>query len=163
MELMVSIFIVALLTGLFLVNYKNTNKRSELNTVKQRLASDIRQAQNNSLGAKTYDGVHNPAGGWGAHFALAAPGSYIIFADKDGNHYYDSGEMIETRTLPPGVTISSLSPANFVDIVFLPPDPQTYINAASNAAASAQITLRESVNNSTALITVNFFGLIDTP
>jgi len=146
-----------------MVNYHNTNKRSELGVIKQKLASDIRLAQNYSLGSKTYDDVNTPSGGWGVHFSLANPASYIIFADKDapnGNQTYDAGEAIETKTLPAGITIDSLSPASVVDIVFFPPDPVTYINGLNNT--SAQITLKENINNSTAEITVNFFGLIDT-
>ncbi|MDD3151076.1 MAG: prepilin-type N-terminal cleavage/methylation domain-containing protein [Candidatus Gastranaerophilales bacterium] len=162
-ELLVSIVIIAAMSGIFMVNYHNTNKRSELGIIKQKLASDIRLAQNNSLGSKTYDGINTPAGGWGVHFSLADPTHYIIFADKNapnGNQSYDVGEAIETKTLPVGVTISALSPANIVDIVFFPPDPVTYVNGLNNT--NAQITLLENINNSTAMISVNFFGLIDT-
>ncbi len=129
---------------------------------KQRLASDIRQAQNNSLGAKTYDGVNTPAGGWGAHFELTSPTNYIIFADKDEDQAYDpnDNEMMETRILPTGVTISALNPANTVDVVFLPPDPKTYVNGADDI--DAQITLEENIASSTATLSINFFGLIDT-
>lgn len=162
-ELLVSIFIITIMSGFFMVNYHSTNKRSEIGIVKQKVASNIRLAQNNSLGSKTYDGINTPGGGWGVHFNLADPTHYIIFADKNapnGNQAYDSGEAIETKTLPAGITINSLSPANIVDIVFFPPDPVTYINGLNNA--NALITLKENINNSTAQISVNFFGLIDT-
>lgn len=164
-ELIVSIFIVALMSGLFLANYHSANKRSELGMIKQKLASDIRLAQNYSLGSKTYDGLNLPGGGWGAHFDLADPIHYIIFADKaafgfpNGNQAYDAGEAIETKTLPDGISINALSPANVVDIVFFPPDPVTYVNGS--AITGAQIVLKEEMNNSTAVITVNSFGLID--
>lgn len=160
-ELLVSVFIVALISGVFMVNYHGANKRSELNVEKQKLASNIRLAQNYSLGSKTYDGVNTPGGGWGAHFTLSSPSNYIIFADIDNDKTYDASEAIETKILPAGVSISSLSPANEVDIVFLPPDPVTYINNDLNNT-TARIELNESVNNSTAAVTVNFFGLIDT-
>ena len=162
-ELMVSVVIIATMSGLFMVNYHNTNKRSELGAVKQKLASDIRVAQNYSLGSKTYDGINTPAGGWGVHFNTSDPTHYIIFADKNspnGNQAYDVGEAIETKTLPTGVTIKSLSPTNTVDIVFFPPDPIIYINGS--VGATANITLKENINNSTANVSVNFFGLIDT-
>lgn len=165
-ELLVSISIIGLITAIFMVNYHGTNKRSELKVAQQKLASDIRLAQNYSLGSKTYDGVTTPSGGWGVHFDRANPNSYIIFADKkylpsypDGSKTYDVGEAIETKTLPAGVVISSLSPAETVDVIFFPPDPKTYINGS--AASSARIELRENINNSTAAVTVNFFGLID--
>jgi hypothetical protein len=94
---------------------------------------------------------------------LSDPTHYIIFADKNpsnGNKAYDVGEAVETKTLPSGVIINSLSPANTVNIIFFPPDPATYINGLDNA--NAEITLKENINNSTAKVSVNFFGLIDT-
>lgn len=161
-ELLVSVFIIALMSGLFLANHHSTNKHSELGMIKQKLASDLRLAQNYSLGAKTYDGLNAPDGGWGVHFDLTDPAHYIIFADKNapnGNPAYDAGEAMETKTLPDGISISTLNPANLVDIVFFPPDPVTYVNGS--AATGAQIVLKERMNNSTAIITVNSFGLID--
>lgn len=163
-ELLVSIFIITIMSGLFMVNYHNTNQRSQLGVIKQKLASDIRIAQNNSLGSKTYDGVTTPSGGWGAHFDLADPTHYIIFADKDGDFLYNNDvnkdKAREIKTLPAGITINSLSPANAIDIVFFPPDPVTYVNVSPTT--NALITLKENVNNSMATISVNFFGLIDT-
>jgi len=145
-----------------MVNYHNTNKRSELGMVKQKLASDIRLAQNYSLGSKTYDGVNKPGGGWGVHFRNNLPSEYIIFADINGNLSYSANEARETKKLPAGVTINSFSPvkSNALDIIFYPPDPVIYINGAANA--NAIITLKENINNSTAAVTVNSFGLIDT-
>lgn len=160
-ELLASIFIIALISGVFMVNYHNTNKRSQLKLAAQKLASDIRLAQNYSLGSKA-NGASAPKGGWGAHFDLAAPNQYIIFADQEdpnGSQTYEAGEEVEIKILPAGVAISALSPANTVDIVFFPPDPITYVNAS--ATAGAQITIAENINNSTAVISVNSFGLID--
>jgi len=162
-ELLVSVFIIGLISGLFLVNYHNTSKRSDLKLAIQKVASDIRLAQNYSLGSKTYNGTTIPSGGWGITFNRS-DSSYIIFADKDGDYTYDSGEAMETRTLPTGVTIDSLRvnglPRASVDIVFFPPDPTTYINKNLNNT-SARIELKENINNSTAAVNVNLFGLID--
>ncbi|MBU2233859.1 prepilin-type N-terminal cleavage/methylation domain-containing protein [Patescibacteria group bacterium] len=163
-ELLVSISIIAAMSGLFIVNYHGANKRSELGIIKQKLVSDIRLAQNYSLSSKTYDGSTVPKGGWGVHFNLADPTHYIIFADQDGDYEYNDDsnkdKAIEIKTLPAGIIIDSLSLANTVDIVFFPPEPMTYINALPNI--SVQITLKENINNSTATVSVNFFGLIDT-
>ena len=165
-ELLVSAFIIALVSSVFMVNYHNTNKRSGLTMAKQKLASDIRLAQNNSLGSKDYNGVNV----WGVHFALSGPGEYIIFADKpvdgelEGNKTYEADEAVETKTLPAGITINSLSPDDEVDVVFFPPNPVTYINGLAvydNQARPARIVLKESITNSTAAVTVNLFGLID--
>lgn len=167
MEMLVSIAIIMAMSSLFFVNYKNTNKRSELNVTKQKLASDIRLAQNYSLGSKTYDGSNAPAGGWGVHFSMSDPARYILFADQDGDKLYNNDDDRDKDkkiiALPGGVTIDSLSPlspAAALDIIFLPPDPTVYVNGLNNV--SAEIILRENINNSTGSTTVNFFGLIDT-
>lgn len=143
-----------------MVNYHGANKRTEIGMIKQKLASDIRLAQNYSLGSKTYDGVTTPKGGWGVHFKINNESEYIIFADINDNQVYNPNEAIETKTLPAGITIDSLSPGNTVDIIFLPPDPVTYVN--TSPTDSAQITIKENINNTTAAISVNSFGLIDT-
>lgn len=149
-----------------MANYHGTNKRSELGIIKQKLVSDIRLAQNYSLGSKEYETDETPDGGWGVHFSLVDPNHYIIFADKDGDFRYnndsDKDKAIEIKTLPAGVTINSFSPVqgNALDIVFYPPDPITYVNG--NINTNAQITIKENINNSTAIVLVNFFGLIDT-
>jgi len=163
-ELITSIFIIMAMVSLFLVNYHNTNQRSQLNVEKQKLVSNIRLAQNYGLGSKTYDGVNFPAGGWGVHFNIADPTHYIIFADQDGDKLYNDDITKdlakEIKALPAGITINYLSPDNTVDVVFYPPDPITYINGLAGTGAS--IVLKENINNSTATISVNFFGLIDT-
>jgi len=163
-ELLASITVIALISGVFMVNYHNTSKRSELKVSAQKLASNIRLAQNYSLGSKTYNGTATPAGGWGVRVALSSPSNYIIFADLDSDQSYDAGEAMETKTLPAGVTINSLAPANAVDIIFFPPNPDIYINGDdvfSNPANTAVIVIKENINNSTATVTVNYFGLID--
>lgn len=166
-ELVVGLFIIALISGLFMANYHNTNKRSQLNMERQKMASNIRVAQNNSLSSKTYDGTNMPAGGWGVHFAMSDTSHYIIFADQDGDERYNNDVTKdlakEIKTLPEGVTIKSLSLAEAVDsldVVFYPPDPVTYLNGLDNQVA--MIVLQDNVNNSTGTVLVNFFGLIDT-
>lgn len=168
-ELLASIFIIALISAVFMVNYNNTSKRSQLKMAAQKLASDIRLAQNYSLGSKTYNQTDTPPGGWGVHFDMADTSHYIIFADKNtpfANKTYDEdeGEAIEIKTLPAGIVINRIYAAEnltaqSVNIVFFPPDPEIYINTSSNAYA--RVILKENINNSTAEVTVNPFGLID--
>jgi prepilin-type N-terminal cleavage/methylation domain-containing protein len=168
-ELIVSISIIAMMSSLFLTNYHSTNKRSELIMTAQKLASDIRLAQNYSLGSKEYGG-NMPTGGWGAHFdKISLPNSYIIFADVDGDKQYDSGEADidkggQTISLPAGVRIEDIntgSSLDSIDITFLPPDPTTNIWDGSNNYNLADITLLENTNNTTKKVEVNFFGLVE--
>lgn len=168
-ELIVSISIIAMMSGLFLTNYHSTNKTSELRMTAQKLASDLRLAQNYSLGSKEYGG-NMPAGGWGVHLdRVVSPNSYIIFADNDGNMQYDSGEGDVDKggmvvALPAGVSIQEInigSPIDFVDITFLPPDPMTNIWDGASTNNLISIVLTENSTNTTKAVEVNFFGLIE--
>lgn len=160
-ELLVGIFIIALISGIFLANYRSADRQAKLNMAAQQVASGIRSAQNYSLGLQEFEGSI-PQGGWGARFDAAFPDSYIIFADEDDGRDYDMGEEYKRVDLPSDIIISNIDVAgavNAVDIVFSPPDPTTYVNTNNNA--SAEITLKENISGAVKKINVNFLGLID--
>ena len=166
LEILVSIFIIASISGIFMANYHSANKRSELINAAQKLASDIRLAQNYSLGSREFNN-EAPAGGWGAYFNKATPGYYILFADinaPSGNQSYDAGEEFQQIPFPSGVSIDDITDTNTgalnkVAIAFLPPDPITYIAASANN--KAQITLRDANTGGTKTVEVNFLGLVE--
>ncbi|MCK4554651.1 prepilin-type N-terminal cleavage/methylation domain-containing protein [Candidatus Parcubacteria bacterium] len=157
MELLASMFIVVLLTGIFLTNYHGANERNKLIMATQKLASDIRMAQNYALGAKEFEG-DIPVEGWGVRLE-EGNGFYKIFADNDDNGFYDYdlGEEYKIINLPDGIIVKSIDIGNLVDIVFLPPNPITYINDVSDT--SVKIELTDGKTDKT--IKVNFLGLID--
>lgn len=158
-ELLVGIFIIALISGIFLANYRSADRQAKLNMAAQQVASDIRTAQNYSLGLREFAGSV-PKSGWGARFDITSPDSYIIFADEDEEEYdYDAGETYKIIDLPSDITISGIDVAGAVDIVFMPPNPATYINQANNT--SVEITLKENISGAVKKIKVNFLGLID--
>lgn len=160
-ELIVSVAIVAMMAGIFFANYRGGGVRTDLIGASQKLASDIRLAQNFSLGTKEFDNI-TPQGGWGVRLNDDS-GNYIIFADNNGNYEYDEDdERYSVINLPPNIVIDSLDVdgfVDFVDIVFLPPDPRVYINAEMDK--NVQITIRENMNQTTKIVKVNFLGLID--
>ncbi len=163
-ELLVSVSIIAVITGLFLANYHSINKRQKLIMAAQKMASGIRMAQQFSLGSKKYNG-NTPAEGWGARISSSQNGSYIIFADNKSNGVYEYtvglNEEFQTINLPKGIVVDSILvngiSVNAVDIVFLQPDPTTFIN--NNSTVNAQIQL--SNGNTTKTIEINSFGLVD--
>ncbi|PIR12761.1 hypothetical protein COV49_04490 [Candidatus Falkowbacteria bacterium CG11_big_fil_rev_8_21_14_0_20_39_10] len=171
-ELIVGVSMLALVTGIFLANYHGTNKHAELVMEAQKLAANLRTAQSYSLESKKFnDDI--PAGGWGIHFDLAASKeSYLIFADIDepeaeGSKTYDGeAEKLQEFNLPKGITIEEIkmeddSVWDNVDISFLPPDPTTNIWDGTDNYNLAQITLKENAGNTTKVVEVNFFGLIN--
>ena len=158
-ELIVSVSIIILMTGLFLNNYHSTNKRSELSLAAQKLASDIRLMQSRSLSSTKFGG-NVPNGGWGIYFNKTTnPGSYIFFADDNfpnpPTYLFDTLEEDEEINLPANITLGHVG--NSVSIVFEPPAPATYINGLNLGSINIVLTDGES----TKTVLVNFFGLVD--
>ncbi|HQL34921.1 MAG TPA: prepilin-type N-terminal cleavage/methylation domain-containing protein [bacterium] len=170
-ELVVSLSIISILTALFLVNYHSTNQRTDLTMSAQTLVTNIRFAQANALGLVKYDG-EIPPGGWGV-FVSSGSGSnhsYFIFADENDNRKYDNGEAIPALggnviSLSPNISIDSLSLGNVevsqANVTFLPPDPITRLESGSATSTFMDIRLRESLNNTTKTVRVNFLGLVE--
>jgi prepilin-type N-terminal cleavage/methylation domain-containing protein len=173
-ELLVSFFIIALMLGIFLTNYRQGERQSDLILTGQLLVSDMRFTQANALGLVMYED-NIPDGGWGIYFDKSYPNQYIIFADGNENRQYDSGEADETKggriiDLPNTIEIVDLvvenksgteSDVNELNVVFLPPMPKTYINSLYIENKRAIITLREVNLNEDIQVKVNFVGLIE--
>jgi prepilin-type N-terminal cleavage/methylation domain-containing protein len=172
LELMVSLGIIAILIGVFVVNYRGGSRNSELALAAQKMVSDMRLVQNSALGSTPYNGKV-PAGGWGVHFNKLTGNNtvYTIFADVDGDMSYDSPSEsnpaygARTVRLPDYINISEIlfngTPKNSIDTVFIPPDPETMIWDGFGTTTNATIRLRHSVTGVTKNIFVNFFGLIE--
>ena len=173
-ELIVSLSVITLLTGLFLANYHNANRRTDLTMTAQALVTDIRYAQANALGLIKYDGAV-PAGGWGVYFSAGGMGnsnntSYVIFADENDDRLYQVGEGQENLggrlvDLPPNIVIDRIMVGSSQNaratVTFLPPDPLTRIRGSSGTSTFLEIRLRENLNDTTKTVRVNFLGLVE--
>jgi len=178
-ELVVSLAVITFVTAIFVGNYRETNKRTDLVMTSQGIVSDIHRAQNNSLGLTKY-GDSVPAGGWGINFDMARRTQYIIFADlnapgQTGYMQYNpetEGDITKGARiveLPPEIEISSLrvggetyNPKYAVNITFLPPDPRTNILFTPySTSTSVEIDIRELRTNAIKTIKVNFLGLAE--
>lgn len=176
LEMTVSLSIIIIVTALFIANFQEANKRSDLTMSAQNLVSDLHAAQNNTLGLWKYNDTM-PLGGWGLHFQVGSP-TYTLFADLDGPG--QSGYMIlnddedeeiygaRIINLPVGLEIASLKTGasmisnTAVNVTFLPPDPQTNIYLGSGATStSLLVELREKGSGKTETVRVNFLGLIE--
>lgn len=171
LELIVSMSIITLLTGLFLANYHSSNQRTDLTMTAQTLVADFRYAQANALGLVKYDS-ETPAGGWGV-FLSSDPSNYkqyLIFADETDDGLYNDDEALVSLggraiSLPKNIHVESL----IVDgvekskavVTFLPPDPLTRIHAYNATGTVLEIKLKETVNNTTKTVRVNFLGLVE--
>jgi type II secretory pathway pseudopilin PulG len=157
-ELLVSIFIIILISGIIFANYRVGGQQFALQRSANKLAQDIRRAQAMAMGAAEYAGC--PAGykyGYGIYLTTSTNNKYILFADCDNGKDYDSpGEAVgDPIPLEAGVKIKTLSPSSPLTITFTPPDPTITISPS----APATITLGN--DSQTKTITVNSAGLIE--
>jgi len=153
-ELMVVASIIIILSAVALLNYRSGESQFALQRSANKLAQDIRRAQEMAMSAKEFGGTV-PEGGYGINFQTTATSSYILFADLNDNGVFDSGETIEKPSLEEGVRISNLSPSSPLNVTFSPPDPTTNINLSDTLAI---ITITNDIQ--TKIIRVNKAGLI---
>jgi prepilin-type N-terminal cleavage/methylation domain-containing protein len=167
MELLVSLFIIALLSSIFLANMHYGNQQGELNMVAQKLASDIRLTQSYALGLKEFGGSR-PEGGWGIYFD-ETKNYYTIYADIGGFKVYNIGEEFQDIKLPDSIVVNDIRgdggpiPNNWVHITFEPPDPTIHIcrNSAQCNYNNTEIILAIKNGSETKTIFVNKLGLVD--
>jgi type II secretory pathway pseudopilin PulG len=177
-EMIVSVSIIAFVTAIFVANYNDSNKRTDLVMSAQSLVSDIHQAQNNSLGLMKYGDVV-PAGGWGINFDLAHNTQYTVFADlnapgESGYRIYDVDEGDINKgarvvSLPAQTEINAIriysgvntNPVDTANVTFLPPDPRTNIYSNGATSTALEVDIKELRTNNVKTIKVNFLGLAE--
>jgi Tfp pilus assembly protein FimT len=100
-ELLVTIAIVVLVTGLIMIQYSAFNNSVLLKNQAYLTAFDIREAQTLAVSVKGQGGQFREE--YGIHFTVdgQSPDSYILFQDNDSNgeYYpvrYDAGEEVGT-------------------------------------------------------------------
>lgn len=186
LEMLVSIFIIALISTIFMANYRSYGRKSELRMTAQKLASDIRKMQNYSLGLKEYNGSF-PEGGWGIYLTTQVDTNnlayYILFRDGESNkdHVRDSNgneDYLDKLYLPKNYSIQNIfvtpaqtGPQDRASLVFEPPDPYVWICRRSQSCDDPnnpdKIGAREiefNIDNGAGdhlTLHVNRFGLID--
>ncbi|MFA5318510.1 MAG: prepilin-type N-terminal cleavage/methylation domain-containing protein [Patescibacteria group bacterium] len=164
-ELLVSISILMIMTMMVLVNYNISGRNSALLLEAHKFAGDVRRAQNMAMGSFELESIATvPAGGWGIYIPDSAEdNTYYIFADIDGNEDYDNltDEIFETMTLQNNVSFTAGSLNN--SIIFLPPDPRTFINGEDidGLSVDSEITIIFSSEAGTKDVYLNDLGLID--
>ncbi|MFH1661812.1 MAG: prepilin-type N-terminal cleavage/methylation domain-containing protein [Candidatus Falkowbacteria bacterium] len=166
-ELLTSIFIIALISGVFMANYHVTNEKNKLDLAAQELASNIRLAQNYALGSKEFNGSI-PVGGWGVEISYNDV-IYKIFADLDNSmHSWGApvDEDFQVIDLPNGMRINTNNCSGGLDygmanIVFIPPDPETILWSDNDGLTNEICIDLNDVSGRIKTIKINKFGLID--
>jgi len=143
-EILVAISIIIILTGVVLINYRTGERQLILQRAANKLASDIRRAQEMAISAKEFGGAV-PSGGYGVYFDTSNPHSYLIYADTqppEGNEFYTSADStVETPELEKGVFIKDINTTpKKIGINFKPPDPIIAIRFPDGGGNGQEIT-----------------------
>ncbi len=161
-ELMISMAIMLILSGILFARYPETVKRLTLANTTHTVALLIREAQ---VRGSAVDSVNSTLGGYGVYASLTNPTQLILFGDvvdgtvsryqiATGDGLYQSGgstpEAKTTVRLPTGYTIVKLCTGSgfpftcsvtttTLTISFIRPDPQPniYVNASKATNFSA--------------------------
>lgn len=160
-EMLVSIFIISLITLTFLSYSRSQESLNNLNRYLQKLSNDLKEARNNALNMKDLIDVTARKFiycGWGIHFDKNN-NEYFLFKDKctsshRGNRVYDSSDMkLPSFKISQGVVLET----NINDLVFEPPQPNVCING-NCSSSGGEIYLR--AYNFLSKIIINPIGLI---
>ena len=160
-ELMVVISIMGILSAVLFLAQSSEEKKTVLQMSAFEINQNLREVQEMSMGAGEFScDIDEKAYTYGIHFDDT--NTYSFFADCDDDHVFTSADVILKQIiLSPEVIVYNLSPVSPLDIVFLPPEPVTYINA-QETSVNGVITL--SLENNYSIIKkikVNAVGLIE--
>lgn len=162
-EIIISAGIIAMLTGIFLANYRSASERSVLNIFIHEMAGDIRLMQNYALGSYNYKGAI-PAGGWGFYIDTSL-NRYVLFADVDGDKQYGgSGEFFQSVNFPEHIVVDDIytdSSLSSVNVTFVPPLPAVNIGDVLNSYNDLIVSLKDDRSGMMRSINLNYFGLVD--
>ena len=176
-ELLVSMAIMVLLLSISFINWREIQGKLALERAANELAQDIRRVEEISIlseaNQKCADQhINGYKYGYGILFEATKTTSYTIFADCDGNNFYNSDTdasgandniITPTAEFNNNIEISNINPpdSNSLTIVFNPPDPEIKFNDnIDTTVGSASITLKLKGTEITKIITINKRGLV---
>ncbi|MBU1118575.1 prepilin-type N-terminal cleavage/methylation domain-containing protein [Patescibacteria group bacterium] len=104
-ELVIVVSVILILSIIAFVSYRQSQYRSDVRNGAERLASDLRHAQELSRGGIVQDQSHGADSRYGV--AITSPATYLVYRDVNGNIFYDAGtdDVISQETLPSRVTM----------------------------------------------------------
>ena len=172
-ELLVTVSIVTLVTGLALVRYSSFNSTVLLNSQAYEIALDIRQTQLYSLSVGAVSGGSNFRDPYGIEFRTSSNNNteYRIFQDTNNNTLGDSGEIFQNILLGRNFTITSLClytdpnldcTINQIEVLFERPDFVARFTDGSNpvSASYAIVTVVDDMTGRTRDIRIDASGYV---
>jgi prepilin-type N-terminal cleavage/methylation domain-containing protein len=185
-EMLVVIFIIALLSAILMVDFPNIKRQFALTRAIYRMNQDLRKTQDMGFSGEQIEGIN--AKGYGIYINLddanLGDKKYIMYADIDDDQKYTEAaevacgvqepnkdcvvEEIDFSQVEVGVvinTIENTTNGRWVDINFKPPNPTTTITNLSIVPPSINRALiifaLDSDLLKTRIISVNTSGLIE--
>jgi len=163
-EAIVSVAIIGLMSVFTVMGYGDLRNQTALNRAAQKVALDVRRAQNLAVATVAQSGG-SVFCGYGIHYS--DPDTYILFTDKDSSgdplcgstdKVFNSGEEAETINIEqPNIKFEN----SFSDILFFPPDPVTFINGTDgnfNPSLQSIITLCVETKCDSSFKKINVWG-----
>lgn len=162
-ELLISVFIIVLMTALTVPNWRTGETTLALDRAAHKLSQDIRKATELAQRAQFYDcGAPKKISGYGMYISTTVPTSYTLYVECNDNQVYDGpivDAVFQTVTLENRIQVSSATPTSF-SVFFVPPVPTITIQPGN--LPDAQITLSVVGDASRSkTITVTTKGIID--
>ena len=168
-ELLVSISIIGVLTGMMMANFRGGQQSAEIRLSSDILVSQIRSVQTSSYGGRLVSvcgGGSNdlavceagkippmtcPSGvcqkrvptGYGIHFNADSSTSFTLFYDTDDDKRYDLGERLADAPFisTDAVRLTDSSVGLPLDLVYKPPYGQLYVNGSASGTTLVTLTL----------------------
>lgn len=166
-EFLVVISIIGILSSVLFFNWRSGEATFALQKSAYRLAQDIREMQEMAMEAREIDCNGDTGSSFGVQFKRSWPDYYKLFVDCNDNRIFEAND-IELRRVyfEKGVEISTLAapaltPAAAFGILFVPPDPTTYIkNKSSDIEGAVTIYVLDYPSMQRTII-VNTSGMIE--
>ncbi len=133
-ELLVSIAIFTVITSMAVYSHAQFNGSVLLTNLAYEIGLSVRQAQFYGISVRQ-NASSGFDSGYGVHFDLSTPTSYILFEDKTGGsaHIRDGSDTdLQTFTIAKGnkvsrICIDGTCGATILDLTFIRPNPDAFI------------------------------------
>lgn len=164
-ELLVVMGIVIIVSSVILANNSRFGGNVLLENLAYDIALSVRQAQIYGIAVRSFS-AGNFSAGYGMHFDVSNPTTYVLFADAVvPNGLYDEGELVQSTDIgrgyfiaklcePAGSDIDSCTSVSKLDILFKRPEPDAYIraNSGSDINESARIVVQSPRDNRMSIV-----------
>jgi len=152
-ELIITTSILIIVTTLIFANYPKFRENVSLKKTAQEIALSVRRAQTYGLSVREFKQGTGIFPGYGVHFDITFPDSFVLFADVNGNNVYDGASedveslKIQTNERLSGLCANEKTPPSAgcgfskIDIIFFRPKPFVTIKADGSGFFDGEIKI----------------------